>query len=54
LVVNLAKSLVVGAVFAGVLIVWNPSLLMMLVLLVVTAANMFQTYRTWAKKRRPE
>ena len=54
LVVNLAKSLVVGVVFAGVLIVWNPSLLMMLVLLVVTAGNMFQTYRTWAKKRRPE
>lgn len=54
LVVDLAKSLVVGIVFAGVLIVWSPSLLMMLVLLVVTGGNMFQTYRTWAKKRRSE
>lgn len=54
LVVDLAKSLAVGVLFAGVLIATNPSMLMLLVVAVVTAGNMFRTYRDWAKKRRPE
>lgn len=54
LVVNLAKSLGVGVVFAGVIIATNPSMVLLLVLLVVTAGNMFLTYRDWAKKRRSQ
>ncbi|RZT12677.1 hypothetical protein EV649_7042 [Kribbella sp. VKM Ac-2569] len=52
LVVNLAKILGVGVVFAGVIILTNPSMVLLLVLLVVVGGNMFLAYRDWAKKRR--
>ncbi|WP_329004123.1 DUF1707 domain-containing protein [Kribbella sp. NBC_00709] len=54
LIVNLAKSLVAGLVFTGIVIVTRPSMVILLAVLVVTAGNMFSTYRTWAKKRRSE
>lgn len=54
LVVQLAKSLGLGVVFAGVIIVTNPSMVLLLVLLVVTAGQMFMAYRDWAKKRRSQ
>ncbi len=54
LVVQLAKTFGVGVVFAGVIIATNPSMMLLLVLLVVTGGNMFLAYRDWAKKRRSE
>ncbi|TCC11325.1 MarR family transcriptional regulator [Kribbella soli] len=54
LVVSLAKILAAGLLFAGVIILTNPSAVLLLVLLVVTAGNMFLAYRDWAKKRRSE
>lgn len=52
LVVSLAKILAAGLLFAGVIILTNPSPVLLLVLLVVTGGNMFLAYRDWAKKRR--
>ncbi|WP_410786355.1 hypothetical protein [Kribbella sp. C-35] len=54
LVVSLAKIFGAGVVFAGVIIFTNPSMVLLLVLLVVTGGNMFLAYRDWAKKRRSE
>ena len=49
---NLAKSLGIGIVFAGVIILTGSSVILLLVALVVTAVNMFASYRYWADKRR--
>ncbi|TCC43044.1 MarR family transcriptional regulator [Kribbella sindirgiensis] len=54
LVVSLAKIFGVGLVFAGVIIATNPSMVLLLVLLVVTGGNMFKAYRDWAKKGRSQ
>lgn len=51
LIVNLAKSLGIGIVFAGVIILSGASLILLLAALVVTAVNMFTSYRSWADKR---
>ncbi|WP_432883624.1 DUF1707 SHOCT-like domain-containing protein [Kribbella sp. CA-245084] len=52
LIVNLSKSLVVGMVFAVIIILSDASVTLLLVDLVVTAGNMFLSYRSWADKRR--
>ncbi|MER7250863.1 DUF1707 domain-containing protein [Kribbella sp. NPDC000426] len=52
LIANLAKSLVIGLVFAGVIILSGASVILLLVALVVTTGNMFASYRSWTDKRR--